>query len=61
MKTPTDQNLNLEKPKYIAALHIHGTSERVNRIFQKYNIRLGNKPPNTLKNILSKPKDKANK
>ena len=61
MKTPTDENLSLEKPRYIAAPYIRGTSERANRIFQKYNIRLGNKPPNTLKNILSKPKDKENK
>ena len=55
-----DENVNLEKPRYISAPYIRGTSERVNRIFQKYNIRLGNKPPRTLKNMLSKPKDEEN-
>ena len=60
IKTPIDENVNLEKPRYISAPYIRGTSERVNRIFLKYNIRLGNKPPRTLKNILSKPKDTEN-
>ena len=61
IKTPTDESLNLEKSRYIAAPYIRWTSERANRIFQKYSIRLGNKPPNTLKNVLSKPKDKENR
>ena len=61
IKTSTDENLNLRKLRYIAAPYIHGTSERANRIFQKYNIRLGNKPSNTLKNISSKPKNKENR
>ena len=47
-----------EPPKYVSAPYIKGTSERLGALFSKYNIRLGNKPPATLRQILSHPKDK---
>ena len=45
--------------KFIAAPYICGTSERLQRILAFFNLFLGNKSTNTIKNCLVKPKDKV--
>ena len=37
-----------EKVRYISVPYIKEASERVNRLLKPYNIKLGNKPTNTL-------------
>ena len=44
--------------KYILTPYIKGTSERVNKIFKPFNIKLSNKPTNTLKKSLCHLGDK---
>ena len=44
--------------KYISAPYIKGSSERVNKLLEKYGYRLGHKPNHTLASMVSKTKDK---
>ena len=53
------QNQDMNDRKYIAAPYVPGTNERLQRILGNYNIYLGNKSSNTIKNVLVKPKDKV--
>ena len=53
------QNPDINNKKYIATPYVSGTNERIQRILSKYNIFLGNKSSNTIKNLLVKPKDKV--
>ena len=44
--------------RYVSTPYIKGTSERANHVLKKYNIRLSNKPSNTLHKQLNNTKDK---
>ena len=50
-------NPHNEPGKYISTPYIPGTSERVSKIFRKFNIVLSNKPSNTLFSQFNKLKD----
>ena len=50
-------NTNNPQIKYVAAPYIKGTSERMNRVLQRENIVLANKPSTSLKSKLSHLKD----
>ena len=50
-------NPHNEPVKYISTPYIPGTSERVSKIFRKFNIVLSNKPSNTLFSQFNKLKD----
>ena len=51
-------NTTNESTEYISAPYIKGTSERVGRILNQYNIKLSHKPTKILKNELCHLKDK---
>ena len=53
-----NRNESTEKARYISVPYIREASERVSRLLKPYNIKLGNKPTNTIKSKLCHPKDK---
>ena len=55
--SPIQINSQANKFKYISAPYIKSTSERVNRILNKIDMRLEHKLTNTLRNKLCKLKD----
>jgi hypothetical protein len=57
--TPRDHDDSINKPKaFISLPYIRGTSETISRILQPYDIRVAHKPISTLRQVLTKVKDK---
>ena len=53
VNSPTNSNL-----KYVPVPYIPGTSERLRRIFKKFDIKIAHKPSNTIKSKICHLKDK---
>ncbi|KAK3716447.1 hypothetical protein QZH41_007056 [Actinostola sp. cb2023] len=58
LKRPDDKDSQIQQPSGFATLpYVEGTTERIKRVLEGYNVKTSIKPLTTLRQLLSKPKD----